>query len=332
MEHLYTQTIEPLVVIITGIVLLAIELLYFRVAEHYAIIDKPNNRSSHTGSVIRGGGIVFFVALVGWFGYSSLSWPHFMIGAAMVALISFLDDIRPQNSLVRFSVHMIAVLLLFYSAQIYDWPIWLIVLASIVCIGTINAFNFMDGINGITGIYALVNLACFTYVQLVVIPFTSLTLLLMVGIAVLIFLFFNFRAKAKCFAGDVGSVTLAFIQIFLLVQLIVVTNNFLWVIMFLVYGIDSVVTILYRLKNKENIFKAHRTHLYQYMSNELKWQHRSVAVLYGAVQLVLNVILIASFHEPTILIPIISSIAFILGYLMVRKEVLNKIKRQSVSR
>lgn len=314
---------------IIAVVLLATALLYFKIADKFGIVDNPNNRSSHTGSIIRGGGVIFFIALLCWFVYSELAWPFFMAGITLVAIISFIDDIKPQRTLVRFTIHLLAVALMFYQASVYDWPVWLVIIAAIVCIGTINAFNFMDGINGITGVYALVNLGSFLFINEYVTPFSNTQLIIIAGISVIIFLVFNFRKRAKCFAGDVGSVTLAFLQIFLLLQLIHTTGNYFWVIMFLVYGIDSSITILYRLSRKENIFRAHRTHLYQYLSNELKLQHRIVSLFYGIIQLVLNIILI-QFLPESYLIPLISSVVFIALYVIARINVMKKIRVQQV--
>lgn len=312
---------------IIAVLLLAAELAYFRIAEKYSIVDNPNNRSSHTGSVIRGGGIIFFIALLLWY-IIGLQSSYFMMGATLLAVISFLDDIKPQRSIVRFTVHLIGVLLVFYQTLMFESPVWLVVIAVIICIGTINAFNFMDGINGITGIYALVNLGTFMYIGYHVTPlFISESLTIVTIIAVMIFLFFNFRKKAKCFAGDVGSVTLAFIQIYLLLEVIYLTENYYWVIMFLVYGIDSIITILYRLAKKENIFHAHRTHLYQYLSNELKMQHRAVSLIYGFAQLILNIILIQFLPESP-LIPVISALMFVVLYVMIRMNVMKRISLQ----
>lgn len=315
--------------IIVTVILFVAELVYFRIADRYGIVDHPNTRSSHTGTVIRGGGVIFFIALLYWFVYSGLWWPFFITGATLVAVISFLDDIKPQRSIVRFTVQVIAVLLLFFQASVYDWPAWLVIIAAIVCIGTINAFNFMDGINGMTGLYALVNLGTFLYINQYVVPFSNTQLIIIAGISVLIFLIFNFRKRAKCFAGDAGSVTLAFLQIFLLLQLIYTTGSFYWVIMFLVYGIDSCLTIIYRLLRKENIFHAHRTHLYQYLSNELKWPHRLVSLLYAIIQLILNSVLIASLPDSAFT-PIISAILFVVLYLAMRIQVTKRVNRQLV--
>jgi UDP-N-acetylmuramyl pentapeptide phosphotransferase/UDP-N-acetylglucosamine-1-phosphate transferase len=312
--------------IVIALVLVLLELLYFKIAKRYAIVDRPNNRSSHTGLIIRGGGVIFILAVLSWFVTADFQWPWFLLGATLLAVISFLDDVKPQLQLVRFTIHLTVVLLLFYDAQLFSWPIWLIVLAALVCIGSINAFNFMDGINGITGIHAVVSLGTFIYIQEVMYPFSSLSLMITCLLSVFIFLFFNFRTQAKCFAGDVGSTTLAFIQIFLLLQLIVYTDNFLWVIMFLVFGIDSVVTIICRLLKKENIFRAHRTHLYQYLSNEIGLPHTRVAAIYGIIQLALNVSLVTCLPESKVIWPLLSSSVFILLYLVTRHKLINKVR------
>jgi UDP-GlcNAc:undecaprenyl-phosphate GlcNAc-1-phosphate transferase len=273
-------------------VLAVTELLYFRIAVRLKIIDKPNERSSHQKPVIRGGGIIFLVALLIWFCYGGFAWPWFMIGVTSVAIVSFADDILSLSPRIRFTIHLIAVLLMFYQLSLFGWPVALVIVAAIVCIGALNAFNFMDGINGITGVYALVSLLTFLYIHYYSIPFTDVSLVVTTVIGVVVFLFFNFRKQARCFAGDVGSVTIAFVQIFLLLQLIYKTGNYAWALLFLVFGTDSVVTILYRLKNKENIFKPHRTHLYQYLSNDLKIPHLWVSTLYGIIQLAVNSIVI----------------------------------------
>lgn len=231
-----------------------------------------------------------------WFIYSGFNWPWFFAGLVGVAIISFLDDYRPQTGLVRFFMHLLGMSLLFYQVPILDWPWLLLGSAFVISIGSLSAFNFMDGINGITGIYALITLATFLVIQEWIVPFTDPVLINTLVLAVLIFLFYNFRKRAVCFAGDVGSVVLAFVQIFLLFQLILKTQYLGWVLLVLVFGIDSVLTIVYRLSRKENIFKPHRTHLYQYLANEWGWDHRLIALLYGAGQLLINIVAVISFQ------------------------------------
>jgi UDP-GlcNAc:undecaprenyl-phosphate/decaprenyl-phosphate GlcNAc-1-phosphate transferase len=305
--------------------LIGMELIYFKIATKVGIVDRPNQRSSHTTPTIRGGGIIFFLATLIWFLFNGLQWPWMLMGIIAVAVISFLDDLKPRPTYLRFFIHLVAVLLIFFQAGIFDWSWMLVLLALIICIGALNAFNFMDGINGITGLYALVNLCAFYIIQQTI-PFSDSLLLGTLFVAVIVFLFFNFRTHAVCFAGDVGSITIALLQIFLLLQLIIATDNFLWVILFLVYGVDAVVTILYRLKRKENIFKPHRTHLYQYLANEMGWPHQKVSLMYAAIQGVLNAILIYSFWVSSVLIPMASAIIFLIAYLWARIKIQQRLK------
>ena len=135
----------------------------------------------------------------------------------------------------------------------------------------------MDGINGITGGYSLVILAALAYVNKEVVTFVEADFIYTVICSVLVFCFFNFRKKAKCFAGDVGSVSIAFILLFLIGRLIIETEDFSWIVLLSVYGVDSVLTIIHRLMLHENIGLPHRKHLYQIMANELKIPHVMVS-------------------------------------------------------
>lgn len=311
--------------IVLVVILFLLELFYFRLARKFNIIDKPNNRSSHVTPTIRGGGIIFFIASLIWFVYQDFQWPWMMVGLTFVTVISFLDDLKPRPALLRFVMHVAAVLLIFYQVPLFDWSWWLIALALIVCIGALSAFNFMDGINGITGIYALITLITFAYINIYLIDFTDQNLIYFMILSVLVFLFFNFRTKAICFAGDVGSITLALVQIFLLLQLIHTTDNLYWVLIFLVFGLDSVITIVYRLRRKENIFKAHRTHLYQYLSNEWGISHMIVSGIYGVLQLIINVVLISSLSSDSYITIYILIPAVVLLYMVSRAITVGKI-------
>jgi UDP-GlcNAc:undecaprenyl-phosphate/decaprenyl-phosphate GlcNAc-1-phosphate transferase len=277
--------------LITTAFLVIIILAYFRIAERYHIIDKPNQRSSHSHSTIRGGGIIFPAAALLWFLFYGFQQPWFIFGLIMMAFISFIDDVMPLSSIIRSLVHIAAVTLLFWQAQVFRLPWPYIFAAYIFTIGWINAFNFMDGINGITAFYALVALGTFLWLNQAI-PFASNDLIILLISSVLIFAFFNARRHALTFAGDTGSISMAFLLAWLMVSLMVKTGMVVYMLFFAVYGIDTVITILYRLERKENIFQAHRTHLYQYLSNELKWPHILVSSVYAGVQLVINVITI----------------------------------------
>ena len=78
--------------------------------------------------------------------------------------------------------------------------------------------------------------------------------------------------------------SIAFILLFLIGKLIIQTEDFSWIILLVVYGVDSVLTIIHRLMLHENIGLPHRKHMYQLMANELKIPHVVVSLIYMAVQ------------------------------------------------
>ncbi len=274
--------------ILISVLLVTLELVYFRVADKFNIIDKPNERSSHTGIILRGGGIIFyFGALV--FSLFCCEYLWFTLGLTLISFISMVDDIRSVSQRIRLIFHFSAMALMFYQWGLFAFPWWAVIAVLIVCTGIINAYNFMDGINGITGGYSLVLLGVFCYVNEYIISFVDSRMIGTMIIAVLIFCFFNFRKRAKCFAGDVGSVSIAFIILFLLGKLILETGDFSWLILLAVYGADTILTIVHRIMLHENIGLPHRKHLYQLMANELGISHIGVAALYMVVQLAVAV-------------------------------------------
>ena len=266
------------------VLLFLAELFYFKVADKYNIIDKPNERSSHTRITLRGGGVIFYFGALVYFLTSGFEYPWFMLALTFVAIISFIDDIRSTSQKLRLVFHFSAMALMFYQWGLFSLSWWWIIIALIICIGIINAYNFMDGINGITGGYSLVVLLSLAYINEEVTPFVEQDLIYTVIMSVLVFCFFNFRKKVRCFAGDVGSVSIAFILLFLLGKLIIQTGDFSWIILLSVYGVDSVLTIFHRLMLHENIGLPHRKHLYQLMANELRIPHVAVSVIYMVLQ------------------------------------------------
>lgn len=258
---------------------------YFRIADHYNIIDHPNERSSHTEVTIRGGGIIFlFAALTALIIHAEFWMP--VLGLFIIGTISFIDDRITLSGKIRILFHLAAVTLLFLflgTFGAFSW--WISIALYIIVIGIINAYNFMDGINGITGLYSLVVLGGVQYVNYYVIKFIEPDMIWLPMLAAVVFLFFNFRKRAKCFAGDVGSVTVAFWIIFLLLKLIIISGNYLYILFLGVYGVDTVFTIIHRLGLKQNIFDAHRLHFYQILANEQKWSHLLVSAIYALMQL-----------------------------------------------
>jgi UDP-N-acetylmuramyl pentapeptide phosphotransferase/UDP-N-acetylglucosamine-1-phosphate transferase len=275
-------------------VLTLLLLFYFRLAVQFKIIDRPNQRSSHSRITIRGGGIIFPIALLLQALFSRFEYPLFTSGLLLISTVSFYDDLRPLSNKIRLLIHLIAVSLLFMQSDLFSYTVWIIILVYILVIGTINAYNFMDGINGITGSYSFITILSLYFINETHLVFVLKEWLIIVAISLLVFNFFNFRKKAKCFAGDVGSVSMAFIIIFFLLQLILKTGDLKYIGFLLVYGIDSISTILFRLIRKENIFEAHRTHFYQYLTNVKSLPHLVVSALYMIVQLIVNLLIFYS--------------------------------------
>lgn len=274
-----------MIYLIIFVVLLFVELAYFRIANYFNIIDKPNERSSHTRITLRGGGIIFYFGALVYYILSGWHDPWFFLGLTLISIISFVDDVHSVSQGMRLVFHFVAMLLLFAQWGLYtEFPWWYLIVALIVCIGIINTYNFMDGVNGITGGYSLVVLGALSYINLRIVPYIDQELLTMVILAVLVFCLFNFRKKAKCFAGDVGSVSIAFVVLFALGKLILTTGNLGYIVLLAVYGVDSVLTIIHRIMLHEPIGLPHRKHLYQIMANELRIPHVMVSLVYMIVQ------------------------------------------------
>ena len=319
--------------LILAVLLIGAELFYFRIADHFNIIDKPNERSSHSSIVLRGGGIIFLIGVLFWavavlcggfsgalegnfgdvlvggsgegpgggFSEGLVVYPWFLLAVTLAAGISFVDDVRSLPDSVRLVVQFVAmgllILQLFLSSKgeglLGDSNLLInivfVIVALVVCVGATNIYNFMDGINGITAGYSIAVL-----VPLLLMNrsegFTSDSFLVVSLISVLVFSFFNFRprGKAKCFAGDVGSVGIAFILLFAIGMLIVRTGDVTWLIFLLVYGVDGCLTICHRILLHENLGEAHRKHAYQLMANELKMSHPVVSLIYMALQLLVS--------------------------------------------
>lgn len=285
---------------IISLVLLALEVIYFCVADHFNIIDRPNQRSSHSSIVLRGGGVIFLLSVWIWSAFFGFHYPLFLAAVTLAAGVSFVDDIRSLPDSVRLVAQFAAMGLMIWQifavgsdAFAFGDSVWAkvaFVLASlIVCVGATNIYNFMDGINGITAGYSLAVLIPLMLMNARV-GFVEPAFLVVMVLAVLVFSVFNFRprGKAKCFAGDVGSVGIAFIVLFAVGLLIARTGDITWLIFLLVYGVDGCLTICHRIMLHEKLGEAHRKHAYQLMANELKMSHPLVSVIYMAIQLVVS--------------------------------------------
>lgn len=296
--------------ILVAILLFISMLVYFKIANKYNIIDKPNHRSAHTQVTLRGGGIIFPVSFILFclFNLNEAIHDYWSFGAGLLAIcvISFIDDVKTLSSRIRLSIHLISVsLLLYFTGAFTLMPSWVWPILFILIIGTLNAYNFMDGINGMTGTYSFVTLSSLLYINTEIISFTDNNFIIYPILASLVFLFFNFRKKAKCFAGDVGSMGIGFWVIGLITLLIMKTQDYKYILLLSIYGMEVVLTIIERLMLKENIFEAHRRHLYQLFANEKKVSHLVISCVYAVFQIFVNIFLINSQFPIWGIIPII---------------------------
>lgn len=312
--------------IVIALLLLAAELAYFKIADKCNIIDKPNERSSHSTIVLRGGGVIFAISMVIWLILQMVKgewltvqgYMPFMCGLMLICGVSFWDDVKSLPDSVRLVAQFAAMALMgwcmfgvqdsWFMVLDWYWKVAIIIAALIVCVGATNIINFMDGINGITAAYSLAVLvplalvngfstsevaepsARLTVQDSEAVGFIEPSFLFVAIIGVLVFCIFNFRpkGKAKCFAGDVGSIGIAFIMLFALGMLIVQTGDLTYLVFLLIYGVDGVLTICHRIMLHENLGQAHRKHAFQLMSNELNIGHVTVSLIYMVLQLIVS--------------------------------------------
>ena len=312
-----------MIIILVTFCLFITELIYFRVAERFNIIDKPNARSLHTDVTIRGGGIIFLVSSILYFMYSYFQYPLFFLGLSFVTIISFLDDIFTLPNRYRLPFQFLAIILILFELHFFPNPIWMCASVLIIGVGIINAYNFMDGINGITGGYSTVIIFALWFVNNYHTKFIDNNFLIFIFLGLMVFNYFNFRTKARCFAGDVGSISIAVIILFLLLKLILQEQNLIYILFLSVYGVDSVLTIIHRLFLKENIFKAHRLHLFQVIVYNLKVPHLMMSSIYMLVQGTICCIVIFGFQyliNTQLIIGVCIIILLVIVYIIAKRK------------
>ena len=243
------------------------------IAQKKALMDIPNERSSHTIPTPRGGGLAIAVT---WFG--AILFLYFnqqieqtlfyaLISGVLLCVISFIDDIYTLKALPRFIVHALVAILGLYSiggvgninCGFFVIPdSWALnTLAFIGIIWFINLFNFIDGIDGYTASETIfVSMAMYFFVQANYLPLLALSTL---G-----FLCWNWD-KAKIFMGDVGSTFLGYTLIMLMIYYNKTSqfNLINGLILSSVFWFDATYTLYKRFRNKEKLSTAHRKHAYQ---------------------------------------------------------------------
>lgn len=283
--------------------------------KNFNFIDVPNERSSHEIVTIRGAGFVFSLGFLFAYFFSETKFSYALVSLVLLTIVSILDDKYSLSNKLRFVIQVLAGFLLIIQLNI-DFSWWFFPFLVFITVGGINAFNFMDGINGMTALYAVLALITLFIIN-IDIHFIDYQYIIFPLSSVVAFSFFNVRNRALCFAGDVGSISIAFILLFLLFKLIIHTQNYYYVLILFVYAFESGATIIKRTLKGENIFKPHRKHLYQLLVHVKGWYHLQVSFLYVAVQLLINFCLLYTVRPNCmifILLIIMISYIFALNY------------------
>lgn len=245
------------------------------------VVDVPNSRSNHKKPTPRGGGVAICAAIL--IGFVALCfmqkgdflylWPLFA-AAILIAVISWVDDVKKIGIKVRFLFHIIAVSIGMVIVSDYGHidsvisfgllPTWLdYLITAILWLWFINLYNFMDGIDGITGTETVfIGLGIAISIFLINSPFNPAFYAAVIVAAALGFLAFNWH-PAKIFMGDVGSITLGFLLGWLLLDLFTRGAFVAALIIPAYYLCDATVTITKRLIQRKKIWQAHSEHFYQ---------------------------------------------------------------------
>lgn len=309
-----------LIYIVLFLSLLGLLLIYMRLAEKFDIVDRPNHRSSHAYTTLRGGGVIIFLAIIAGLLLEPAGKHFFYLGVSIVAVVGFSDDLFSVSRIARLVFHLVAIGVILYDLEMTFSP-WILPVILVVAVGILNAYNFMDGINGISGLYSMVFLFTTYYINHNLVYFIEDYFLLFPLVAILVFGFFNFRKEARLFMGDVGSTTLAYLTLYLIGLMVVQFDDWSFVFFMTIYGVDSVLTILLRIKWKENIFEAHRSHLYQLLANEIGMNHIHISLIYAALQLTINMVVLLNYQiyqMPILLLAVFILVPVVLAYSVTR--------------
>jgi len=258
------------VALATGLLTCLTTRLLIPILAHREILDCPNERSSHQVPTPRGGGIaVIGSTLLAWVVFARTeSMPSgvfgIVLGAVLLAAVSWFDDLRGLSPIVRLLAQAAAVAV---GILVLPGPRDLFYLAAIglVWIWWINLFNFMDGIDGLAGTEAAAigaGLLLFAGVGAGADPALR-TLAAAVTGAAIGFLVWNW-SPARIFLGDIGSVPLGYVLGFLLLDLAARGRWTIAVILPLYFLADATITLVRRLLRGERVWQAHREHFYQH--------------------------------------------------------------------
>ena len=291
--------------LVVFLLLLLAEVLYLRLAQSFGLYDVPKARSSHSTPVLRGGGIVFYLAVLVWYIINGFDDLPFFVGLTLISAVGLADDMRGAGKLLRIVIYTVSVYLLTLSNISLTMPLLMYLL---VGVSFINVYNFMDGINGMTAFYSLQTLLVLWLLNSTI-GFVNQSFIVVVALSVLVFAIFNVRKQAKCFAGDLGAYSMSFIMLYLSSLLIEKTGDWTYAALFAVYATDTALTLLHRIAKGENIFQAHRQHIYQILANEGHMPQLVVSAIYSGVQLAISLTLIyAPVERPVYVICVLAAL------------------------
>lgn len=280
------------VYIILALVLAAMEWGIMTLSRRFLCGPCVTDRSLHRKFTPTGGGMVWVVAgivAVCFFGdlHCITTW-MFMGGIAVLGIVSYVDDLHPLPPVPRLIVQTIVMLLTFKQLW-YPAAIDVLIIVLFCGVGIINAVNFLDGICGMLALYGIVVTGSLFYAFYVydVSAYTWLFMVLsMVLVAQVVFACFNLCDVI--FSGDVGSITLGYIQVFAAIVFALNTHDASVMIFFSVCVFDVGLTTMHRLFLGESILKPHRSNIYQMLTTEAKMPHVVVALIYSLLQLLIN--------------------------------------------
>jgi len=307
------------------IILFLLEYIYIRLARKHNIFDTENERSSHSGNTIIGGGIIFLLAFLIYSIFFNFPYPNFLIGAFILALVSFIDDLSYVKYSYRLLSHLVALTLILPYLELSSHGYFFILAIVILGVGVLNSFNFVDGINGMLGATSLIILLSLLYINLSL-NFIDTNFIIAIIIAVAVFLFFNFRTNPVCFAGDVGSIVIGYFIFIIIVNLCFFTSDYYYLIMISIPGAEAGLTLLFRILNNQNILMPHRTFLFHFLVHEAKLSHLAVSAIYALIQLLLCILVLATFKwDPIVKLIIFTSVILIVTgvYLFFRNKYFN---------
>ncbi len=279
---------------------LSVVLTYYirEFAKKKAILDIPNQRSSHLVATPRGGGVAivisFFIGLIYFYFIDEIELKLFLalLCSIPILFISILDDIGEIDLKIRFFVQLFSVIMaLFFLGGVdkIDFifftieGFWVNIFVTVCMMWLINLYNFLDGIDGYAASEALFVGVCFYLLF-------GNSIGLLIAFASLGFLIFNWQ-RASIFMGDVGSTFLGFLFGVLCFYDTSSGNIYIWLIILSLFWFDATVTLFKRVLNKENFFQAHKKHAFQRLT-QVGFSHQKVVLYAMGINLIFLTLLL----------------------------------------